>query len=368
LRNKTSDLRLASEIGYQYYCEEIRPPPLPKLYQNYRQNGFLAAATGKIVDGVKGLWTLDHLPYAKYIHWVVDPMHCFGNIIKDSVKVLRPSIDDFVNRTESISVRDACRKFKIFRHLWTPNGKKLMKAKWAFSTDEVKNVHSQMAAIEGISGRLKTPFKSNGGVTTHNKIVWATVFARKVLKGKGSRPVTDNILNLFDVITRLCGYSFDEKEIQQLSEVSSFIISEHEGLLPPCEGTYTLHEIIHVIEQIRELGPPSMCSLFKYERQMKYLKNIVMNRNYPVGSLVKNYLLGEMSFMSTGIIIQNVSIMRKLYASTDPHIQKALSKLLKALGKLWLKDGNLEHYPDSESTSDTDRTNQLQMLIQFLLT
>jgi hypothetical protein len=106
-------------VELEYPFKEEGTTPEAKSYQMYLQNAALAEVKGEPVNGVRGVWALNALEYAADIVWCKDLMHSFSNVIKDSIKVLRPSIYGFQNRTESDRVRNACKESKIFRDLWT---------------------------------------------------------------------------------------------------------------------------------------------------------------------------------------------------------------------------------------------------------
>jgi hypothetical protein len=76
------------------------------------------------------------------------------------------------------------------------------------------------------------------------------------------------------------------------------LLANREGLLPSCEMTYALHGIVHVADQIQRIGPPRLSSMYPYERGNKKLKGLIMNNSAPISSLVKNYLLSELSVFS----------------------------------------------------------------------
>ena len=40
---------------------------------------------------------------------------------------------------------------------------------------------------------------------------------------------------------------------------------EHSALFAPCEQTYALHELIHIVDQIPKIGPAKFNSLFTFE-------------------------------------------------------------------------------------------------------
>ena len=117
-------------------------------------------------------------------------------------------------------------------------------------------------------------FKTGGGEYSHDKLLFATVYAPMVIPveaGIGCPLVTANILKVFSIMTILTCTQFCIHDHDQMMNYIYDVVADHEGLLPPSEATYTLHEMAHVARQILEVGPPLMVSMFKYERQNKYL-------------------------------------------------------------------------------------------------
>jgi hypothetical protein len=84
------------------------------IYEEYKLNDRNAERSGKASDGVHGIW--------HWMSWITpqrffntkDPMHTMSNVIKDSIKVIRPSKNKFKNRVETLRVRVACKAKNIF--------------------------------------------------------------------------------------------------------------------------------------------------------------------------------------------------------------------------------------------------------------
>ena len=64
---------------------------------------------------------------------------------------------------------------------------------------------------------------------------------------------------------------------------------EHSAIFPPCEQTYVLHELIHIVDQIPKIGPAKFNSLFSFERVNATLKRMMKNRCSSMASIAKNY-------------------------------------------------------------------------------
>jgi hypothetical protein len=126
----THPLRKRRQLhGLQFDSNEDRSIPVLRSYDTFHADGIeadrkraiiLASRGGSIkkanvvvVNGVKGVWAFDMLPYAKHIVWEKDSMHAFYNAISDALNVLSPTSKSgyrkHENRTEKTTVRAECK-------------------------------------------------------------------------------------------------------------------------------------------------------------------------------------------------------------------------------------------------------------------
>ena len=139
-----------------------------------------------------------------------------------------------------------------------------------------------------------------------------TRFARMCLPHlvPGNNRVLNNSLNLFDFISMACSDRFNLEHIDEILLPSLYeVLAEREGLLPGQECTFTIHELVHVFQDIKELGPPRCYWMYSAERLNKYLKNLVRNPRSPYESMVKNYAWNEMTTMFMLHRIENMERM-----------------------------------------------------------
>jgi hypothetical protein len=137
------------------------------------------------------------------------------------------------------------------------------------------------------------------------------------------------------MIRYLWSRSFSRTDLieEKIPELKS-ILANREGLLPPCEMTYALHGIIHVADQIERIGPPRSSSMYLFERGNKKLKGLIMNHSAPISSLVKNYLISELSVFSSGLHFGHLKNLEDLFELVDPVIASRLTTGLKGLDSL----------------------------------
>jgi 4-hydroxy-3-methylbut-2-enyl diphosphate reductase IspH len=75
----------------------------------------------------------------------------------------------------------------------------------------------------------------------------------------GNNRVLNNSLNFFDFISMACSDRFNLEYIEdELLPRLYEVLAEREGLLPGQECTFTIHEIVHVFQDIKELDFASM--------------------------------------------------------------------------------------------------------------
>ena len=102
-------MRRINYRNLQFGFEEKILPPKRRTYQDYLNYGRIVAETNDTHhEGVKGLWVLDVLPYAKHIRITVDAMHAQYNVCKDKLNVMKSKVGRKDNRSTSSNTLEAC--------------------------------------------------------------------------------------------------------------------------------------------------------------------------------------------------------------------------------------------------------------------
>ena len=70
-------------------------------------------------------------------------------------------------------------------------------------------------------------------------------------------------------------------------------------LFSPTEQTEALHKILHISEQIKDIGPSRFNNLFMYERVNKTLNGMIKNLAKPLPSIVKAYAVTLLTIIIT---------------------------------------------------------------------
>ena len=96
----------------------VLPKPIKFTYNQYVTNARLVNEKKKEPKecGINGLWILHDLPYSNLIYKTKDIMHTAYNIIKDTIRLIKPNgyHTQMKNRTKEKSVLDSCKEHQIF--------------------------------------------------------------------------------------------------------------------------------------------------------------------------------------------------------------------------------------------------------------
>ena len=100
----------------------------------------------------------------------------------------------------------------------------------------------------------------------------------------------------------------DEDELQDLKEFIRETMAQLEMCFPPSFFDITEHLMIHMVDQIRALGPLYLHEMWTYERFMSVLNRYVLNRANPEGSMIEGYSTEEVIESCLGYLKDNVSL------------------------------------------------------------
>ncbi|KAK1628218.1 hypothetical protein QYE76_002533 [Lolium multiflorum] len=98
------------------------------------------------------------------------------------------------------------------------------------------------------------------------------------------------LCNFFDVITRM---SVGVRQLKMLQNEIVAILCELEIYFPPAFCDICVHLLLHVIDDIRQLGPTFLHNMMPFERQNGVMKGYVRNRARPDASMAKGFLTYE---------------------------------------------------------------------------
>jgi hypothetical protein len=263
------------------------------------------------------------LPYAEWVHWTQDLMHCMANVIRDGNNAMRPTnsgdkkLFQHQNRTTAPAVIAACLEegnanyvalcrfmyvlfydiicrfmyitiyvvlchfmvtIGIHEHLAESNSP----PPWIFTKKQCIAADDCMRYVIGSCTYEERPqgvMKAGKADNSHDTIFWASTYAKWCFRSKGGPVYTENLLEIFDIMSALNATRMNVRDVKdKLRPRLIKALIRRSGLLPPTESMLTLHELIHICDQVEEVGVPRVSSLYKFKRMNHILKQLLQNK------------------------------------------------------------------------------------------
>ncbi|CAM8938710.1 unnamed protein product [Rhodiola kirilowii] len=101
------------------------------------------------------------------------------------------------------------------------------------------------------------------------------------------------IQRLCVIFSSLCAKVVDPTELDRLQEQVVITLCQLEMFFPPSFFDIMVHLTVHLVREVRILGPVYMRWMYPFERYMKILKSYVRNRHRPEGCIVEGYITEE---------------------------------------------------------------------------
>ena len=127
------------------------------------------------------------------------------------------------------------------------------------------------------------------GMKSHDYHVLMTQILPVAMRGVMDEHVRETLFglcNFFDVISQK---SITLKKLKRIREEIIVILFELEMYLPPAFFDVMVHLLVHIPEDISNLGPTFLQSMMAYERMNWMMKGYVRNRAHPDGSIVQGF-------------------------------------------------------------------------------
>ena len=160
-----------------------------------------------------------------------------------------------------------------------------------------------------ISRFLDWQKKNFSGMKSHDCHVLMTQILPVAIRGIMDEHVRDTLLglcNFFDVINRK---SIGVRQLHRLQEEIVVILCELEIYFPPAFFDICLHLLLHVVDDIRQLGPTFMHYMMPFERMNGVMKGYVRNRAALDASMAKGFLTYEcISFCQSYLSTENQDV------------------------------------------------------------
>jgi len=232
----------------------------------------------------------------------IDCMHLEKNVFESTIGILldiKAKTKDGLKSRQDLVHQNI--RTEIHPTPSTQSGKvDLPGASYNLTTEEKRAVCQWLRAVKvptGFSSNIKSLVSMKDLTLTsfnaHDCHVMLTVFLPIVIRAIGPEYVKM-------IITRL-GYFFNfitQKVISEaaLPAMKQFIaetLCQFEMCFPPSYFDMMTHLMMHMVDQIHELGPVYLHQMWTYERFMSTLNRYVHNRAYPEGSMIEAYTTEE---------------------------------------------------------------------------
>jgi hypothetical protein len=168
---------------------------------------------------------------------------------------------------------------------------------------ELKVPYGYSGKISRYLDKAKQKFS---GMKSHDCHVLMTQILPVAIRGIMDAHVRETLFglcNFFDVISRK---SIGVRQLRRLQEEIVVILCELEIYFPPAFFDVMVHLLVHIVEDIIQLGPMFLHSMMPFERMNGVIKGYVRNRSRPDGSIAKGWLTEEcISFCTDYLDIEN---------------------------------------------------------------
>ena len=149
----------------------------------------------------------------------------------------------------------------------------------------------------GYSGLIRRYLDQNkkifSGMKSHDCHVMMMQILPVAIRGIMEPHVRETLTGLcifFDVITRK---SISVAKLGRLQEEIVVILCELEIYFPPAFFDIMVHLLVHIVDDIIDIGPTFLHNMMSFERINGVIKGYVRNRAHPDGSIVQGFLTEE---------------------------------------------------------------------------
>ncbi len=101
------------------------------------------------------------------------------------------------------------------------------------------------------------------------------------------------ITNLCLFFSEICKKVLDIDKLDKLQSELVVTLCQLEMIFPPSFIDIMIHLVIHLVRQVKMLGPVHLHWMYPFERNMSIFKGDVRNRSSPEGSIIEGYVARE---------------------------------------------------------------------------
>jgi hypothetical protein len=297
---------LTCEFGKGKKKEDDPPKPKKKRKRGNTENQDEAEpvkATPAVPFKKKSIF-FKYLPYWKALHTphAIDAMHLQKNVLESTVGLFL----DMKNKTkDGLKSRQDLVNMNIRPEIHprpsVQSGKQdLPGASYNLTLDEKREFCRWLRAVKvptGFSSNIKSIVSMKDLTLTsfnsHDCHVLLTVFLPIVIKVIGPEFVKMVVTRMSYFFNRITQKVIDEAELPALKEFIAETLCQLEMCFPPSFFDMMPHLMMHMVDQIQQLGPVYFHQMWTYERFMSTLNRYVSNRAYPEGCMIESYTTEE---------------------------------------------------------------------------
>jgi hypothetical protein len=167
----------------------------------------------------------------------------------------------------------------------------------------VKVPYGYSGKISRYLDKAKQKFSGMKSHDCHMLMTQILSVAFRGIMGEHVRQTLFGLCNFFDVIS---WKSIGVKKLKRLLEEIVVILCKLDMYFPPTFFDIMVHLLVHIVENIVQLGPTFLHSMMPFERMNGVIKGYVHNRSRPDGSIAKGFLIEEcISFCTNYLNIEN---------------------------------------------------------------
>ncbi|CAM8932305.1 unnamed protein product [Rhodiola kirilowii] len=131
------------------------------------------------------------------------------------------------------------------------------------------------------------------GLKSHDYHVLIQQLLPIAIRGVLSPKVRSAVQRLCAIFSSLSAKVVDSSELDKLQDQIVVTLCQLEMFFPPSFFDVMVHLTVHLVREIRILGPVHMRWMYPFERYMKILKSYVRNRHRPEGCIVEGSITEE---------------------------------------------------------------------------
>jgi hypothetical protein len=264
--------------------------------------GAVPAPAGSIWKKKSIFWELPYWPLLSVRH-CLDPMHITKNVCGNTLNML---MNTGGTTKDSLATRLDMQHLGLRKELHPitleDGHLKLPVASWTLKKEEKAMLISFFNDLKVPTGYCANPkrlvnmreLKFNYGcMKAHDCHVIMTQLLPVALRGILPDKVRAPIIKLCSFFNAISEKVIEGAKLDQLKQEITEILCRLEMHFPPTYFDISVHLLVHLVDQIKALGPMYLHQMFPFERLMKVFRRYVRNRFRPEGSMVEGWTTEE---------------------------------------------------------------------------